>query len=145
MEGTMKQLSCEKEIYGSVLVVDDVETNLIVTRGLLKPYSLQVDLVKSGMDAIRKISDGRIYDVILMDYMMPGLNGVETMEILRNMGYDYPIVALVASDLYWNAGVLFGNGFDDVVSKPIDMRQLDLVLGKYIYDKHTGTSDKAGI
>ena len=141
----MKQLSCEKEIYGSVLVVDDVETNLIVTRGLLKPYSLQVDLVKSGMDAIRKISDGRIYDVILMDYMMPGLNGVETMEILRNMGYDYPIVALVASDLYWNAGVLFGNGFDDVVSKPIDMRQLDLVLGKYIYDKHTGTSDKAGI
>ena len=129
------QITRDPMPYGKVLIVDDVETNIFVARGLLAPYSLKVDSSESGYDAIEKIKNGKIYDIVFMDHMMPKMDGVETTKILRDMGYDQPIVALTANAVAGQAEIFLGNGFDDYISKPIDIRQLNTVLNKLIRDK----------
>ncbi|MCL2708876.1 MAG: ATP-binding protein, partial [Defluviitaleaceae bacterium] len=73
--------------YGSVLVVDDVETNLYVAKGLLSPYKVFVDTAGSGFEAIEKTDGGRTYDIIFMDHMMPQMDGIEATQKLRQKGY----------------------------------------------------------
>jgi len=129
------QLIREPMPYGSVLIVDDVETNLYVARGLLLPYGLKIDLVISGFEAIDKIKAGNVYDIIFMDHMMPKMDGIEAAKIIREMGYAHPIVALTANAITGQAEIFLQNGFDDFISKPIDLRQLNVVLNKLIRDK----------
>jgi len=121
--------------YGKVLIVDDVESNLFVARGLMMPYGLSIDIVSSGFDAINKIKEGCSYDIIFMDHMMPKLDGIEATKIIRELGYTQPIVALTANALIGQAKVFLTNGFDDFISKPIDIRQLNSILNKLIRDK----------
>jgi CheY-like chemotaxis protein/HPt (histidine-containing phosphotransfer) domain-containing protein len=121
--------------YGSVLVVDDVETNLYVARGLLLPYGLKIDTALSGFEAIDKIRNGNVYDIIFMDHMMPKMDGIEAVRIIRSMGYTQPIVALTANALAGQADMFLKNGFDDFISKPIDTRRLNVSLNKLIRDK----------
>jgi len=121
--------------YGNILIVDDVETNLFVAKGLMSPYGLKIDLATSGFEAINKIKEGFIYDIIFMDHMMPKMDGIEATKIIRNRGYNYPIVALTANAIAGQADMFLKNGFDDFISKPIDLRQLNLVLNKLIRDK----------
>jgi len=123
--------------YGKVLIVDDVESNLFVARGLMMPYGLTIDIVSSGFEAIDKVKDGNIYDVIFMDHMMPKMDGIETTKIIRGLGYTHPIVALTANALIGQAKIFLDNGFDEFISKPIDIRQLNSVLNKLIRDKQT--------
>jgi signal transduction histidine kinase/DNA-binding NarL/FixJ family response regulator/HPt (histidine-containing phosphotransfer) domain-containing protein len=122
--------------YGKILVVDDVETNLYVTRGLISPYGLSVDTASSGYEVIKKVKSGIMWDIIFMDHFMPGMDGVETARIIRGMGYIKPIVALTANVVSGQAEMFFANGFDDFISKPIDIRQLDIILNKHIRDKY---------
>ncbi|MCL2184352.1 MAG: ATP-binding protein [Treponema sp.] len=121
--------------YGSVLVVDDVETNLYVAKGLMTPYDLKIDLVVSGYDAIDKIKEGYIYDIIFMDHMMPKMDGVEATKIIRSLGYTNAIVALTANAVVGQADFFMKSGFDDFISKPIDVRHLNIILNKLIRDK----------
>ncbi|MCL2663315.1 MAG: ATP-binding protein [Oscillospiraceae bacterium] len=121
--------------YGRILIVDDVETNIYVTKGLLTPYRLTMESAESGFAAINIIKSGEVYDIILMDHMMPQMDGVEATKILRDMGYKEPIVALTANAVSGQADMFLENGFDDFVSKPIDLRQMNLVLNKFIRDK----------
>jgi len=121
--------------YGSVLIVDDVETNLYVAKGLMLPYGLTIDTVISGYEAVDKIKEGNVYDIIFMDHMMPGMDGIETTKLIRNMGYTKPVIALTANALTGQAEMFLQNGFDDFISKPIDIRQLNLSLNKLIRDK----------
>ena len=121
--------------YGSVLVVDDVETNLYVAAGLMKPYRLQIDTVMSGYEAVDRIKNGKVYDVVFMDHMMPEMDGMMTTKYLRTIGYEAPIVALTANAVAGQADIFLQNGFDDFISKPIDIRQLNSVLNKLIRDK----------
>jgi signal transduction histidine kinase/CheY-like chemotaxis protein/HPt (histidine-containing phosphotransfer) domain-containing protein len=123
--------------YGRVLVVDDVETNLYVAKGLLVPYGLTVDVALSGFEAIDKIRNGEVYDIIFMDHMMPRMDGIEASKIIRSTGYTHPIVALTANALAGHAEMFLNNGFDDFISKPIDIRQLNAVLNKIIRDKQS--------
>jgi len=123
--------------YGRVLVVDDVETNLYVARGLMAPYGISVDTAVSGFEAIDKIREGAVFDIIFMDHMMPRMDGIETTKIIRSIGYSQPIVALTANALAGQAEMFLHNGFDDFVSKPIDVRQLNNILNKLIRDKQT--------
>ena len=129
------QITREPMPYGSVLVVDDVEANIFVAKGLLVPYELKIDSAVSGFDAINKIKKGNIYDIVFMDHMMPEMDGIEATRQLREMGYDKPIVALTANAVMGQAEVFIKSGFDDFISKPIDVRQLNLVLNKFIRDK----------
>jgi len=131
------QITQEFMPYGRVLIVDDVETNLYVARGLLAPYGISVDTAQSGFDAIEKIRDGSSYDIIFMDHMMPRMDGMEATKIIRDHGYTRPIVALTANALAGQAEMFLKNGFEDYISKPIDIRQLNSVLNKLIRDKQT--------
>ena len=132
-----KRRRVEREImpYGSVLIVDDVETNLYVATGLMNPYNLKIETALRGREAINKVNDGKVYDIIFMDHMMPEMDGIETTKHLRDSGYTQPIIALTANAVSGQADMFLQNGFDDFISKPIDIRQLDMVLVKYIRDK----------
>ena len=121
--------------YGSVLIVDDVEMNIYVAKGLMAPYGLKIDSADSGFAAIDKVNDGNVYDIIFMDHMMPKMDGIEATKIIRESGYSRPIVALTANAVVGQSDIFLSHGFDDFVSKPIDMRQLNTVLNKLIRDK----------
>ena len=120
--------------HGSVLVVDDVDTNLYVVEGLLSYYGLSVDLVTSGFEALKKTEDGNVYDIIFMDYMMPKMDGIETTKRMRKAGYEGVIIALTANALIGNEEMFKREGFDDFIAKPLDLRQMNEILIKYICD-----------
>jgi signal transduction histidine kinase/DNA-binding response OmpR family regulator len=128
--------------YGSVLVVDDLDTNLYVAEGLLSPYKLKIDTVNSGFAAIEKTENGNVYDIIFMDHMMPQMDGIETTEKLRAMGYKGVIVALTANALVGNDEMFARRGFDGFIPKPIDARHLNAVLNKFIRDKYPQEAEK---
>jgi signal transduction histidine kinase/DNA-binding response OmpR family regulator len=129
------QIVREPMPYGKVLIVDDVETNLYVAKGLMSPYNLSIDTAESGYETIGKIKAGNVYDIIFMDHMMPHMDGIETTKAIRAMGYEHPIIALTANAVTGQAEMFLSNGFDDFISKPIDIRQLNMVLNKLIRDK----------
>ena len=121
--------------YGSVLVVDDVLTNLDVAKGLMLPYGLKIDVAASGFEAIAKIKESNVYDIIFMDHMMPKMDGIETTKNIRDLGYTRTIVALSANAVVGQSDIFLANGFDDFISKPIDIRKLNAILKKYVRDK----------
>jgi len=123
--------------YGRVLVVDDVDANLYVAKGLLAFYGLDVETCKSGKEAVNKIRQGSTYDLVLMDHMMPGMNGLQTMLMMREMGFDGAVVALTASALIGQAEEFAKNGFDGFISKPIQTVHLNSILLKHVRDKQT--------
>jgi signal transduction histidine kinase/DNA-binding response OmpR family regulator len=122
--------------YGRVLVVDDVETNLYVARGLMAPYGLSIETATSGFEAIEKVKGGATFDIIFMDHFMPKMDGIEATRILRDRGYTHPIIALTANALIGQAEMFLENGFDGFISKPINIRQLNASLNKLIRDKY---------
>jgi CheY-like chemotaxis protein len=129
------QIVYEYMPYGKVLVVDDVESNLYVAEGMLIPYGLHIETAKSGAEAIKKIKDGNVYDIVFMDHMMPVMDGIKATAIIRASGYKQPIVALTANAVSGRSEIFLSNGFDRFISKPIDSRELDLVLKELIRDK----------
>ncbi|MCL1819860.1 MAG: ATP-binding protein [Oscillospiraceae bacterium] len=129
------QIMREYMPYGHVLVVDDVESNLYVAKGLMLPYGLKIEVVASGYEAIERIKNGHTYDVIFMDHMMPYLDGMETTKILREIGYNEPIVALTANAVTGQSEIFLANGFDGFISKPIDSREMNALLNDMIRDK----------
>ena len=122
--------------YGSVLIVDDLGTNLYVAKGLMAPYDMNIETAMSGFETIEKIESGKTYDIIFMDHMMPEMDGIEATQKLRSMGYKGVIVALTANALVGNAEMFKQNGFDDFISKPIDLSQLNAILNRYIRDRY---------
>ena len=133
----MKKMQIVRESmpYGRVLVVDDVESNLYVAERLLAPYELYLETAVSGFEAIEKIKSGKVYNIIFMDHMMPKMDGIETVKIIRDSGYTNPIVALTANAIAGQAEIFLNNGFDGFISKPIDILQLNNELNKFIRDK----------
>jgi signal transduction histidine kinase/DNA-binding NarL/FixJ family response regulator len=121
--------------YGSVLIVDDVASNLYVAKGLLAPYGLQIETAVSGIETIEKIEAGHLYDIVFMDHMMPVMDGMETTKIIRGMGYTRPVVALTANAVVGQSDIFLANGFDGFISKPIDSREMDAALKRFIRDK----------
>jgi len=121
--------------YGKILVVDDVESNLYVAKGMLMPYGLNVETASSGFEAIEKIKNGKVYDIVFMDHMMPKMDGIEATRILRDWGYTRYIVALTANALVGQAEIFLKSGFDAFVSKPIDSRELNFLLNDFIRNK----------
>jgi signal transduction histidine kinase/CheY-like chemotaxis protein len=121
-----------------VLVVDDVEINLEVAKGIMEVYGFTIDCVTSGRQAIALIEDnGLHYDAVFMDHMMPDMDGMEATKYIREeIGTDYartvPIIALTANALIGNEDNFLANGFTAFLSKPLDPRQLDEVINKYV-------------
>jgi CheY-like chemotaxis protein len=118
-----------------ILLVDDMETNLLVAEGLLSPYGMTIDLCRSGAEAVLMASNTH-YDLIFMDHMMPGMDGVEATKAIRALngeGYKtVPIVALTANAVTGMREMFLENGFNDFVSKPIDLACLEGVLSRWL-------------
>jgi signal transduction histidine kinase/CheY-like chemotaxis protein len=127
--------------YARVLVVDDMPINLDVARGLLKPYQLQVDCVSSGVDAVSLIrKEQPRYDAIFMDHMMPEMDGIEATRIIRGeIGSGYaktiPIIALTANAIAGNEEMFLSSGFQAFLSKPIDIRALDVAINRWVRNR----------
>jgi len=136
------RLDRERMPYGSVLVVDDVATNLYVADGLLSLYQLKIETAESGFETVERVESGAVYDIIFMDHMMPGMDGIETTRKLRGLGYKGAIVALTANALVGNDEMFLQKGFDGFISKPINVRQLDEVLKKFVRDRHPEEAKK---
>jgi len=114
-----------------VLVVDDFEENLLIIKGFLKPYNLQIDTAASGYEALEKVRAGNTYNIIFMDIMMPGMDGVETLKLLRKEGYMHPVAALTAHVVAGIKDAYIANGFNDFIPKPFDRTELDDIIKKY--------------
>jgi CheY-like chemotaxis protein len=109
----------------------------------MAPYGLSIDTAANGFDAVERIKRGDSYDIILMDHFMPKMDGVEATKIIRDTGYTHPIVALTANAVSGQAEMFLANGFDDFISKPIDIRQLNTILNKLVRDKYPAETVEA--
>jgi CheY-like chemotaxis protein/HPt (histidine-containing phosphotransfer) domain-containing protein len=118
-----------------ILIVDDTRTNLKVSSRLLAPYNIKVDTCERGGDAIRLVTE-KHYDMILMDHMMPIMDGVITTNAIRSLGGDYfknlPIVALTANAIIGMREFFLNNGFNDYLSKPIETRKLEEIIERWL-------------
>jgi CheY-like chemotaxis protein len=118
-----------------ILVVDDIETNLKVVEGLLAPYEMKVRACGSGVEAIRMAQES-IYDVIFMDHMMPEMNGIETTAAIRAIEGEYfktvPIIALTANAVSGMREIFLQSGFNDFLSKPIEISKLNEIIERWI-------------
>lgn len=118
-----------------ILAVDDNDMNLMVIRGLLKQTQIQLDTVSGGEEALEKCRHKQ-YDLIFMDHMMPGLDGVETMKELHRekngLNYATPVVVLTANAVAGCKDLYLKEGFVDYISKPVDVMKLDRVLRTYL-------------
>ncbi|MCL2386307.1 MAG: PAS domain-containing protein [Defluviitaleaceae bacterium] len=135
VKNSLKRITkVEREImsYGRILLVDDVESNIYVAKGLLMPYKLSVDAVLSGIEAVDKIKSGEVYDIIFMDHMMPEMDGIEATRRIREAGYNHPVVAMTANILAGQEQIFLTNGFDGFISKPVDVDKLDDCLKEFV-------------
>ena len=146
INGTFESFSYSESSYHTInfiaphaklLVVDDISTNLKVVEGLVLPYKMQVDLCKSGREAIEHVKATR-YDMVLMDHKMPVMDGVEATMHIRAMGDSdpyyskLPIIALTANAVAGTKEMFLNNGFNDFLSKPIDTVLMNSIFEKWI-------------
>jgi PAS domain S-box-containing protein len=120
--------------FGKILVVDDLNMNIYVIKGMLSPYGLQIDTAISGPEAIEKVK-ANAYDLVFMDHMMPKMDGVEATHEIRKLGPEYeklPIIALTANAVSGMKEMFLANGFNDFISKPIIIQELDEILRKWM-------------
>ena len=118
-----------------ILIVDDNDMNRIVLRSLMKENEVKIEEAESGEECLKKISENE-YDVILMDYMMPRMDGKETLAKIKQMpdapGAKAKVIVCTANALVGVRAELLSAGFDDFLSKPVNGKELEEMLGKYI-------------
>ncbi len=116
-----------------ILIVDDNKINLKVAERLLEKYNLDITTVDSGMMCIQKVNEPNNYDLVLMDDMMPGMSGVETLHKLKeNPNFNIPVVALTANAISGMKEKYLSEGFNDYLAKPIDKNELNNIVVKWL-------------
>lgn len=123
-----------------ILVVDDTPTNLKLITGMIKLHGIEPDSAMSGKEAL-SMMETKKYDLVFLDYMMPEMNGVETFKQIKARSgmvnfKDIPIIALSSKTLQKDKYSFIQIGFNDFISKPIDDRELDSILKKYLYKEN---------
>lgn len=130
---TAKQLFTAPE--ANVMIVDDNSMNLSVIKGLLKRTQIRITLAKSGKECL-ELTKHKKYNIILMDHMMPELDGVETLHLLRadasNVNQSTTVIALTANAIAGCREMYLGYGFNDYISKPIQTDKLEELLTQYL-------------
>ncbi len=120
----------------NVLVVDDTPTNLKLISGMIKLYGIEPDMAMSGSQAIEMMKQKK-YDLIFLDYMMPEMNGIDTLNDIKEHHNDdkfvnVPIIALTSRSLQRDRAKFIDAGFDEFISKPIDDKELESLLKKFL-------------
>lgn len=117
-----------------ILVIDDNKVNLSVVKGLLKRTKIQIDTAESGEICIEKIEKNH-YDLILLDHLMPGMDGIETLEKIRAKGGIYqniPVIALTANVMSGARERYINAGFLDFLEKPVSGNALEEMIFQYL-------------
>jgi CheY-like chemotaxis protein len=134
----VKQVSGFQLSNAHILIVDDVLSNLMIAKGLMEPYGMNIYLVKNGQKAVNLVREGKIrFNAIFMDYMMPEMDGIEAVRLIREeTGTEYaktvPIIALTANITKENEPMFLEHGFQDFLLKPIDVVELERILQKWV-------------
>lgn len=111
-----------------VLIVDDNKLNLKIASKFLAKHNIQTDEAIDGYECLDKINTKQ-YDLILLDIMMPGISGVETLQKLKEIpGFDIPVIAFTANAVAGMKEEYLKEGFDDYISKPIEIGELERIL-----------------
>ncbi len=117
----------------NILIVDDNKLNIKVASRLLEPYGVSIDSALSGEDCINLIKEGNEYDLILLDQMMPEMDGVSTLNELKKIDkFDTPVIVLTADAIVGKKEEYLKAGFNDYLSKPINVDDLNTILKKYL-------------
>ena len=119
----------------SILAVDDNQINLLVVENLLKYTKVKVTVCMSGKEALELMRANK-YDIVLLDHMMPQMDGIETLKRIKqltvNMSENAAVIALTANAVSGVREMYLSEGFDDYLSKPIDGKALEKVLIRYL-------------
>lgn len=128
-----------------ILVVDDVKLNIDVIRGLLKATRIKIDSAYSGKECLGLVRK-KSYDLIFMDHLMPEMDGVETLNVMRRFpdspNKDTPVIALTANALVGAKEKYTAMGFTDYLSKPVQTDRLELMLLRYLPEALVVRSDE---
>lgn len=118
-----------------ILIVDDNAINLKVTKGLLEPFRMTVDLCTNGWDAVRLVKLNK-YDLIFMDHMMPEVDGIEATHMIRNLDGEYyknlPVIAFTANAVAGVKEQFLTEGLNDFIAKPIELVDVSQKLKKWL-------------
>ena len=135
----------EQEIYkesfraptARILIVDDTKMNIIVVSNLLKKTEMVIDTALNGREAI-KLAEDNVYDVILLDQRMPGMDGTETLKSIRALenenNEETPVICLTADAIRGAKERYMAEGFTDYLTKPVEGAELEKMLIKYLPD-----------
>lgn len=128
-----------------ILIVDDNVINLKVAMGLMQPYHMQILTAVSGPEAIR-ILESTDFDLVFMDHMMAGMDGVEATSIIRSKDDEYykklPIIALTANVANGAREMFLSSGFNDFLAKPLELTALDRILRHHLPKEYIQTPIK---
>lgn len=126
-------IDCSK--YKALICDDDI-LDIKVTKKLLEKYKFQITVISSTIECIDRIKGEEVYDILFLDHKMPDIDGVQTMKILKSLDeYNIPkIVSLTANAVTGAREYYLREGFDDYLSKPIDIHELDKII-KRNFDK----------
>ena len=118
-----------------ILVVDDVEINLKVIKGLLKKTHIQIDTAASGMECLQYVKNNH-YNIIFLDHMMPEMDGLETLQQMKimsdNLNKSTPVIMLTANATRGARQEYINAGFTDYLTKPVKEESLQAMLKKYL-------------
>jgi signal transduction histidine kinase/CheY-like chemotaxis protein len=118
----------------NILVVDDIVTNLDVVKGLLAPYQMDITVCTTGAEAVQLVQKNS-YDIVFMDHMMPGMDGIEAARRIRSLDNGYKklvMIILTANAVSGMKEMFLAEGFNDFLSKPIEIAKLDEIMAKWI-------------
>ena len=139
LQASIKERKKYKEKFtapdGNILVVDDTPMNHVVIRELLKHTMLKIESARSGQECLEK-QHNKKFDIILLDYRMPGMDGIETLAAMKkdeeSHNKDTPVIVLTANAISGARENFLREGFDDYLSKPIESDRLEETLIRYL-------------
>ena len=148
-EVEQKNMSMENsQLYAPdarVLVIDDNYMNIRVVEGLMKQYGIQVAYALSGQEGIDMLQS-KVYDLVFLDHMMPGMDGVETFHHIRRKADLYfkevPIIALTANAIAGAREMFMKEGFTDFLSKPVESSVLQRTLKRHLPAQKQKTAEE---
>ena len=118
-----------------ILLVDDNEMNIKVTKALLNPFKMNIDTASNGQEAVDMVKNNR-YDLVFMDHMMPVMDGVEATKVIRKLEGEYysklPIIALTANVMQDARELFAKEKMNDFVAKPIQIEEITDCLLKWL-------------
>ncbi len=115
-----------------ILLVEDNKINQMITKKMLENKGMTCTIIDNGEAAVEEIKNNPIYDLVLMDVHLPGINGNIATEQIRTFNTQLPIIALTAISLNENKEMLLSYGMTDVITKPFEPENLYKMIGEYI-------------